>query len=204
MRQRFIIVRTRIAVTLFLTVFAAVAFAQNAKPQWTTVLDATPAKMTTQLVSSSEESIKVRLQVPGFYTSTVTTPQGEAKVITVPSAVSTAHAGEPDVPMIGIPAAIGNQARMDIRVTEAKYMDFENIVVAPSKGDFPRTIDPATVPYTYGDCYNKDAFFPAITAELYEPYILRDYRGQNMAVHPFVYNPVTKTLRVYYDMTIEM
>ena len=204
MRQRFIIVRTRIAVTLFLTVFAVVAFAQNAKPQWTTVLDATPAKMTTQLVSSSEESIKVRLQVPGFYTSTVTTPQGEAKVITVPSAVSTAHAGEPDVPMIGIPAAIGNQARMDIRVTEAKYMDFENIVVAPSKGDFPRTIDPATVPYTYGDCYNKDAFFPAITAELYEPYILRDYRGQNMAIHPFVYNPVTKTLRVYYDMTIEM
>ena len=204
MRQSFIIVRTRIAVTLFLTVFAVVAFAQNAKPQWTTVLDATPAKMTTQLVSSSEESIKVRLQVPGFYTSTVTTPQGEAKVITVPSAVSTAHAGEPDVPMIGIPAAIGNQARMDIRVTEAKYMDFENIVVAPSKGDFPRTIDPATVPYTYGDCYNKDAFFPAITAELYEPYILRDYRGQNMAVHPFVYNPVTKTLRVYYDMTIEM
>ena len=114
------------AVTLFLVVFATVAFAQNAKPQWTTVLDATPAKMTTQLVSSSEESIKVRLQVPGFYTSTVTTPQGEAKVITVPSAVSTAHAGEPDVPMIGIPAAIGNQARMDIRVTEAKYMDFEN------------------------------------------------------------------------------
>ena len=204
MRQRFIIVRTRIAVTLFLTVFAVVAFAQNAKPQWTTVLDATPAKMTTQLVSSSEESIKVRLQVPGFYTSTVTTPQGEAKVITVPSAVSTAHAGEPDVPMIGIPAAIGNQARMDIRVTEAKYMDFENIVVAPSKGDFPRTIDPATVPYTYGDCYNKDAFFPSITAELYEPYILRDFRGQNMAIHPFVYNPVTKTLRVYYDMTIEM
>ena len=98
MRQSFIIVRTRIAVTLFLTVFAVVAFAQNAKPQWTTVLDATPAKMTTQLVSSSEESIKVRLQVPGFYTSTVTTPQGEAKVITVPSAVSTAHAGEPDVP----------------------------------------------------------------------------------------------------------
>ena len=195
---------SRMAVTLFLVVFATVAFAQNAKPQWTTVLDATPAKMTTQLVSSSEESIKVRLQVPGFYTSTVTTPQGEAKVITVPSAVSTAHAGEPDVPMIGIPAAIGNQARMDIRVTEAKYMDFENIVVAPSKGDFPRTIDPATVPYTYGDCYNKDAFFPAITAELYEPYILRDYRGQNMAIHPFVYNPVTKTLRVYYDMTIEM
>ena len=196
--------QTRTALTLLFFVFATVAFSQNAKPKWTTVLDATPASMRSQLVSSSEESIKVRLQVPGFYTATVSTPQGEAEVITVPNALNTAQAGEPNVPMIGIPAVIGNQARMDIRVTDAKYMDFENIMVAPSKGEFPRTIDPATVPYTYGECYKKDAFFPASTAELYEPYILRDYRGQNMAIHPFTYNPVTKTLRVYYDMTIEM
>ena len=189
---------------LLLVALCTTAFSQNAKPQWMTVIDNSPASMKSQLVSSSEESIKIHVQVPGFYTTTVSTPQGEAKVITVPSAVSTAHAGEPDVPMMGIPAIIGDQARMNIRVVEAKYKDFDNIVVAPSKGDFPRTIDPATVPYTYGDCYNKDAFFPANSAELYEPYILRDYRGQNMAVHPFVYNPVTKTLRVYYDLTVEM
>ncbi len=194
----------RTTLMLLLVAFATVAFSQNTKPQWTTVIDGTPASMTSQLISSSEESITVRLQVPGFYTATVSTPEGEAKVITVPGSVNAAHAGEPDVPMMGIPAIIGNQARMDIRVIDAKYMDFDNIMVAPSKGDFPRTIDPASVPYTYGDCYKKDAFFPASTAELYEPYILRDYRGQNIAVHPFVYNPVTKTLRVYYDMTVEM
>ena len=189
---------------LLALVVSITAFSQNAKPEWTKVLDDTPASMKLQLVSSSEESIKVRLQVAGFYTTAVTTPKGEANIISVPKSVSTAEAGEPDVPMIGIPAIIGDQARMDVRVVEAKYMDFDNIMVAPSKGDFPRTIDPATVPYTYGDCYNKDAFFPADRAELYDPYILRDYRGQTMAVHPFVYNPVTKTLRVYYDITVEM
>ena len=194
----------RTAGVLLLVALCTTAFSQNAKPQWMTVIDNSPASMKSQLVSSSEESIKIHVQVPGFYTTTVSTPQGEAKVITVPSAVSTAHAGEPDVPMMGIPAIIGDQARMDVRVVEAKYKDFDNIAVAPSKGDFPRTIDPATVPYTYGDCYSKDAFFPADNAELYEPYILRSYRGQNIAVHPFVYNPVTKTLRVYYDLTVEM
>ena len=93
---------------------------------------------------------------------------------------------------------------MDIRVVNAKYQDFEGIEVAPSKGDFPRSIDPATVPYTYGECYNQDAFFPASNVGLYDPYIIRDFRGQNMVVYPFAYNPVTKTLRVYYDMTVEM
>ena len=39
---------------------------------------------------------------------------------------------------------------------------------------------------------------------LYEPYIMRDFRGQNMVVYPFAYNPVSKTLRVYYNITVEM
>ena len=176
----------------------------NSEPQWTSVTSHSPETFQIQLISSTENSIKVNVQVPGFYTTTVATPHGEANVITVPKSVSTAHAGEPDMPMTGIPVTIGDKARMSVRVIDAKYMDYENIEVAPSKGDFPRSIDPATVPYSYGECYSQDAFFPASNLGLYEPYIIRDLRGQNIVIYPFAYNPVTKTLRVYYDMTVEM
>ena len=191
---------------LFLLLVAGMAgFAQlQTAPQWTRVLSDQPETFRTQLISSSENSIKVNVQVPGFFTTNVTTPRGEAKVITMPKAVSTAKAGEPEMPMTGIPAIIGDQARMNIRVLDAQYMDFEGIEVAPSKGDFSRQIDPATVPYTYGACYSQDAFFPASNVGLYEPYIIRDFRGQNMVVYPYAYNPVSKTLRVYYNMTVEM
>ena len=177
---------------------------QITEPQWTSITSHSPESFCTQLISSTENSIKVNVQVPGFYTINVTTPQGEANVITVPKSVSTAQAGEPNVPMTGIPIMIGDRARMNARVIDAQYKDFENIEVAPSKGDFPRTIDPETVPYTYGECYSKDAFFPASNLGLYEPYIIRDFRGQNMAVYPFAYNSVSKTLRVYYNMTVEL
>ena len=187
-----------------LLAFTAIGFAQEAVPQWSTVLSNQPERIRTQLISSSESSIQVNVQVPGFYTTNVQTPRGEAKIISMPKAVSTAKAGEPNLPMTGIPAIIGDHARMAIRVLEAQYTDFEGIEVAPSKGDFPRTIDPATVPYTYGECYEQDAFFPSNNVGLYEPYIIRDFRGQNMVVYPFAYNPVTKTLRVYYNMTVEM
>ncbi len=191
--------------TFVLLAICGLAFAQlQVAPQWTSVLSNQPETFRTQLISSSERSIQVNVQVPGFYTTSVTTPRGEAKIISMPKAVSTAKAGEPNVPMTGIPAIIGDHARMNVRVLNAQYMDFEGIEVAPSKGDFPRTIDPATVPYTYGVCYSQDAFFPANNVDLYEPYIVRDFRGQNMVVYPYAYNPVTKTLRVYYDMTIEM
>ena len=179
-------------------------FAQQAAPQWNYILSGQPESYRKQLVSATESSIKVNVQVPGFYTANVNTPRGEARVVTLPKAVSTAHAGEPDMPMLGIPVLIGDKARMNIRVLNAQYMDFEGIEVAPSKGDFPRTINPDDVPYTYGECYNQDAFFPANNVGLYEPYIIRDFRGQNMVVYPFAYNPATKTLRVYYNMTVEM
>ena len=195
----------RSILTLVLLAICGLAFAQlQTAPQWNRVLSDTPETFRTQLISSTENSIKVNVQVPGFYTTSVTTPRGEAKIISMPKAVSTAKAGEPNVPMTGIPAIIGDQARMNIRVLDAQYMDFEGIEVAPSKGDFPRTVDPATVPYTYGECYSQDAFFPATNVGLYEPYIVRDFRGQNMVVYPYAYNPATKTLRVYYNMTVEM
>ena len=194
----------KVFTTLMLLVLSVVAFAQlQNTPQWTSVLSDQPETFRTQLISSSENSIKVNVQVPGFYMSSVTTPRGEANIISVPKSVSTAKAGEPNLPMTGIPVMIGDQARMSVRIVDAQYMDFENVEVAPSKGDFPRTIDPASVPYTYGNCYSQDAFFPNSNLDLYDPYIIRDFRGQNMAVYPFAYNPVTKTLRVYYNMIVE-
>ena len=185
--------------TLMLVMLTVVSFGQ----QWVAVKSGTPSTIQTTLVSSSESQITVNLQVPGFYTQEVTTPRGEANLITVPRTVSTAAAGEPDLPIIAIPAIVGDRQHYGIRIIDAQYTDFQ-MAVAPSKGDFPRTINPEDVPYTYGEAYSTNAFFPAQNVGLYEPYILRDFRGQNMVVYPFAYNGVTNTLRVYYNMTVEM
>ena len=185
--------------TLLLVMLSVATFGQ----QWVAIKSNTPSTLQTELISSSDNAITVKLQVPGFYSFAVTTPRGEANVISVPKTVSTAAAGEPDLPMIAIPTLVGDRQHYSIRVVNAQYTDFQ-MEVAPSKGDFSRQIDPATVPYTYGEAYNHNAFFPAENVGLYEPYILRDFRGQNMVVYPFAYNPITHTLRVYYNMTIEM
>ena len=172
--------------------------------QWVAIKSNTPSTIQTTLVASSENQITVNLQVPGFYTFEVTTPRGEANIISVPRTVSAAAAGEPNLPMIAVPVIIGDRALMHIEVAESEFTDYENIEVAPSKGDFPRSIDPEEVPYTYGECYSQDAFFPAQIATLDEPYIHRDVRGQNMMIVPFQYNPVTKVLRVYNRLTLSM
>lgn len=185
--------------TALLVMLTVVTFGQ----QWVAIKSDAPSTIQTTLVASSENQITVNMQVPGFYTFEVTTPRGEANIISVPRTVSTAAAGEPNLPMIAVPAIIGDQQHYSIRLIDAQYTDFQ-MEVAPSKGDFPRTVNPDDVPYTYGEAYSTDAFFPAQNVGLYDPYILRDFRGQNMVFYPFAYNPVTHTLRVYYNMTVEM
>ncbi|MBO7460696.1 MAG: T9SS type A sorting domain-containing protein [Bacteroidales bacterium] len=157
-----------------------------------------------RLVSSSENEIKVEINVDGYVKNAVVTPQGDAFVVTNNKMMQLAQAGEPNVPSFVIPAIIGDNALMSVEVVDAQYVDYENIVVAPSKGDFPRSINPDDVPYTYGAMYQQDAFFPNEIAKLDEPYIHRDVRGQNMIVTPYLYNAVTKTLRVYTHFTLKM
>ena len=157
-----------------------------------------------RLISSSENEIKVEVNVNGFATNDVVTPNGDAVVILNNKMMQLTEAGEPDVPSLVIPVVIGDNALMNVEVLDAEYIDYENIEVAPSKGDFPRSINPEDVPYTYGAMYHQDAFYPKEMAKLDEPYIHRDVRGQNMMVTPYLYNPVTKTLRVYNHFVLKM
>ena len=159
---------------------------------------------TTKLISSTEESVVVKVQLNGFNTSRVQTPMGDQLVISVPGMATPLEAGAPDLPMLAIPAIIGDRAEMTVNVIDAKYTDYTNMDIAPSKGNFSRQINPDDVPYTYGEMYQQDAFYPATQTYLEAPYILRDFRGQNIMVRPFAYNPQTRTLRVYDELTVEM
>ena len=170
--------------------------------EWVSVTKNAPVRIQESLVSSSEEEIIVDVKVGGFFQSAVKTDRGEQMIIGGEGMASMLVAGAPDLPMYPISMIIGNAAEMKASVVESSYVDFENVEVAPSKGNFSREINPQSVPYTYGEMYQEDEFYPAQQASLETPYIIRDFRGQNLMVYPYAYNPVTKTLRVYTDLRI--
>jgi gingipain R len=113
-------------------------------------------------------------------------------------------AGAPDLPSISRSIIIPDAATMGIRVIASSYVDYQDVFVAPSKGNLPRTIDPATVPYEFGTAYAQNTWYPASIAELQDSYYLRDFHGQVVTIHPFQYNPVTAALRYYNDITVQV
>lgn len=170
--------------------------------EWVGVEKSAPSRIQESLVSSSEEEIVVDVKVDGFFQSIVKTQNGNQIIISGEDMASMLIAGAPDIPMYPIPIIIGDKAEMKVSIVKSNFVDFENVEVAPSKGNFSREINPDDVPYTYGEMYQQDEFYPATPARLENPYILRDFRGQNLMVYPYSYNPVAKTLRVYTDLRI--
>ena len=191
--------KTSLLTALFL-MFSFMGFAQ----EWHGITSDSPTQMKKTLVSSTASEIVVNVNLDGFYTQSVTTPNGKQVIVSVDKMGTELEAGAPQLPFEVIPVMIGDLAEMTVSVTNATYVDFENVEVAPSKGNFSRQINPEDVPYTYGEMYSQNAFWPAAQATLEAPYIIRDFRGQNIWVRPFAYNPVTKTLRVYTSMTVVM
>ena len=112
--------------------------------------------------------------------------------------------GEPELPAVCRSVIIPDKARMKVNIISSSYREIPDIDIAPSKGILPRTVNPADVPYTFGDTYGKDAFYPGTAASIGKPYILRDKRGLVETVNPLQYNPVTRTLKVYKSIKLEI
>jgi hypothetical protein len=189
---------------LFALLISLFVVFQSFASDWTKIHSDQPAPGQKLLVSSSIDQSIIRFSVDGFLSSQVITPQGTALVISLENASRILQKGAPDLPKMTASVIIPDLADMQIEVLDAVYQDFENIFIAPSKGNLTRDIDPSTVPYEFGREYATDEFFPGDLAGLREPYIVRDYRGQTIIVYPFRYNPMTRTLRVYTDITVKI
>ena len=124
--------------------------------------------------------------------------------IDMPDMSSMLIQGAPDLQLITASVIIPDNENMRLKVTASSYVDYKNVNIAPSKGNLTRDIDPNNIPYEFGNVYAKDAFFPGKLAEMRSPYIFRDFRAQTVVFYPYQYNPVTKVLRVYQNIEVEL
>lgn len=157
-----------------------------------------------ELVSTTARTTTVRFTPGTTVLVPVNTPRGLEYLATVDQGTPMLRAGAPDMNKLTESVIIPNAGQTNIVVVSARYHDVANVQLAPSKGNLYRDQDPNSVPYTYGQEYSTNAFFPSAEAELRAPYCVRDYRGQAVVVYPFRYNAVTKTLRVYEEIIVRI
>jgi len=158
-----------------------------------------------ELVSAKNNETIIKFSLNDYQLNKVTTDKGIAFVVNADNTFSILQKGEPDLPKFSTSVIISDMDAMEVKVLSSKYEELdEEILIAPSKGNLTRNIDPSTISYQFGEVYSKNEFYPATIASLNAPFILRDYRAQTVVVNPFLYNPVTKKLRVYTEITVQV
>ena len=110
----------------------------------------------------------------------------------------------PSLPHINRSIIIPDNFSSAITILDSEYTELNDMSIIPSKGNITRNIDLNTIPYLKGEVYNSSQFFPQSIAELHDPYILRDYRGQVIQVNPFLFSPQDNLLRVYTSITLRI
>ncbi len=158
-----------------------------------------------KLIKEENNTISLSLDFDDYQLKSIGLIDGNEHFIiaadnTVPSLVDEA----PNLPSITASIQLFEQGATHINITEALYTDYQNIEIAPSKGNLYRNIDPASLPYIKGAVYNNNAFYPKNIAFLRDPFVFRSVRGQVVKFTPFQYNPVTKVLRVYHKIEVEV
>ncbi len=172
--------------------------------RWISITGNGPAPAKVNLISSDIKTSVVEFNLDGFALKPVNTPEGRAFIPFLEGATPLLSKGDPDLPKLSASLLIPGNAKMEIEVVDAAYKDFPNILIAPSKGNLSRSVNPADITYIFGPSYTSNAFFPGNLHDTRTPYIIRDFRGQPMLANVFQYNPVTKVLRVYYHLTLKM
>ena len=131
--------------------------------------------------------------------------EGEnGKIVRLQEGAQLLQHGAPDLPQLATSIIIPDDQAMEVNIISSNYNDFENIEILPSKGNISRLIDPLTIPFEYGPSYSQNEFFPGKLQKLREPYILRDIRGITVVIYPIQYNPISKTLRAYNEIVVEI
>ncbi len=156
------------------------------------------------LISHTQDQTVLRFDITSYDFENVLTPAGTSSKLVAANTSEILEKGAPAVRKMSAAVIVPEKKEMQVEVLNSKYVDIENVDLAPSKGNLLRTVDPDSVPYEYGRAYQTDAFYPGALVELTDPYITRDYRGQAVIANPFQYNPMTKVLRVYTELKVKV
>lgn len=158
----------------------------------------------TVLESDSDHTV-IRFDVGEFAKNAVDIEESEYYKIICSGTSFEEELGLPELPRICRSITIPDSTDTKVSVLSSEYTDYENCPIAPSKGSISRDVNPDDIPYTFGEVYKEEGWYPSgDMVSISDPFIMRELSGATVRVNAFQYQPSTKTLRVYDSVTVEV
>jgi len=112
--------------------------------------------------------------------------------------------GEPALPYFAESIIIPDLNNPEIEISNISYKEIKVNRIIPSRGPLPVGVNADEIPFTFGEVYNQDIWYPKTNADIGDPYTLRDYNGVVLYFNPFLYNPKLQLLKIATSITIKV
>jgi subtilisin-like proprotein convertase family protein len=145
---------------------------------------------------------QVEITMSGLDVTEVNVAGESYSQIRIPGHWFTLDQGAPEVPFLTSSLIIPDAGTPVVRVIESVWRDIAADPLIPSKGNLLRTEDPRQIAYEFGPAYTQGGLYPAEEAVLADPYILRDYRGVSLRIHPVRWDADRGVLMALESMTL--
>ncbi len=155
-----------------------------------------------QLTSSDLSDTEFEFHLGDFERNTQMISGNEYHNFAMDHSVLMSELGAPAMPFFSEGVQISLQGNVSYEVVYDDVTIVEDINIVPSKGNLKRNVDPATIPFTFGEVYSQNEFFPGELSQMSEPFILRNTRGVTISLFPYQYNPVQKKLMIYNNLRV--
>ncbi|UCH89373.1 MAG: right-handed parallel beta-helix repeat-containing protein, partial [Thermoplasmata archaeon] len=178
--------------------------ALSSSAQWKSISGPEGGPVTASILEDGAGETVIEFNVAGYHQKSINIESNPYLMLSIPEAPIFLEKGYPELPRVNRSIVIPDEAKMKVEIVEAEYDTIGGVLIAPSKGSLPRSINPQTVPYTFSDFYKTDTFWPANTVELSHPFILRDMRGITVRFNIFRHNAVRQQLVVCKRLVVRV
>ncbi len=169
---------------------------------WVGVSSQSPAVPQIKTSGSINTSTEISVEIPGFYLQETLSGGKKFNIPQISGGHPLLVTGSPDLQKLSYSLQIPAVGKMAASVSSSQYIEYTDVDINPSAGNTIR--DGSVQLITKSESYTTDEFFPGKLFELQQPFLVRNSRAQTIQVFPFQYNPVTRVLRFYYEITLNI
>jgi hypothetical protein len=156
------------------------------------------------LSRQSFSGVEVNFSVQKLYLEDVVVDGINLKAAKMEGVFLPNDAGKPDVAGTGKMIAIPQGATANYRIISFRSEVIKNIDIAPAPV-LPKDNDKSPLKYFRDNSvYGRNENYPSSPVTLSSPMKMRGVDAVMLGISPFLYNPVTKELTVYYDIKVEV
>ncbi len=157
-----------------------------------------------KIIQSSDKSITLEVSFNEVKKQSVDINGNTYYKLYATNCVPVLETGYPQVLRDAVSIALPESVNPKLEILSSEFTEMNNMPLAPSKGSLTRDINPATVPYTFGEVYSKNEFYPSQITEVSSLYNLRQQNGASISFYPVQANPVTNVIKVYSKLIVKI